>query len=162
MASPSLFCFHLPVKWLICNSLLQTPLFSSSGGHGSHQQLGHLYVDLPSTNLPGDHSNGITPIATQAIEYGGPLIDPPSYIEPLTSWGSHIGEISYPVPQHTVPSNRIPQQNPPLGPHMQTISMADALGYDVLGRHNGGASHGSPQYDTQVKCHPIYDLSSHL
>jgi len=137
---------------------LQTPLFSSSEGHGNHQRLGHLYVDLLSTSLPSDHSYGIHPGATATIAYGELPIEPPFYTDRLTGcqWGS---EVSYPVPQHAVLSDSIFQQILPLGPHMQ---MTDVLGYDVLGRHNMEASHGLPQYDIPVKCHSISDPSSYL
>jgi len=135
---------------------LQTPLFSSSEGHGNHQRLGQLYVDLFSTSLPGDHSNGIHPGVARTLACGGPPIEPPFNTERLTGWRS---EISYPVPQHAVQSNGIFQQTLPLGPHMQ---MTDALGYDVLGWYNAEASHGPPQYHTQVKCRSISDPSSCL
>ena len=121
---------------------MQAPLFSSSEVHRDHQRLGHLYVDSLPASIPSDHGNGIKPRATQTIAYGGPPIEPPFYTERLTSWGL------YPVPQHAMLSNSIPQQSPPLG---QAFSMTDALGFNVLGRHTAEASHGPPQYDTQVR-----------
>src|SRR5260221_4771086 len=86
-----------------------------------------------STSLPSGHNNGVTPRATQTIAYGGPPIEPPFYTEHLTSCGNHIDEISHPVPRYAVLSKGIPQQNPPLGPHMQAFSMADVLGVRRIG-----------------------------
>jgi len=95
-----------------------------------------------STSLSSGHNNGVNSRATQTIAYGGPPIEPPFYTEHLTSCGNHKDEISHPVPRYALLSKGIPQQNPPLGPHMQAFSMADVLGYDVLGRHSAEASHG--------------------
>ena len=101
---------------------------------------------LPSTSLPKDHDNGVNSRATQTIVYGGaPIEHPTPYTERLTICGNHIDEISHPVPRYAVLSKGIPQQNPPLAPHTQAFSMADALGYDVLGGYNTEASHGPQQ-----------------